>query len=130
MSVCMEEKTYLEQKVDVLYDIGMSDKHAIREYLKSETKNDISEEARENHIDRLARDMMMNYYDGDVSFVKTNKTKARSYYEKLKRHCAGMETVYEDVIISIVGEFGLNALRKAHMIETCACFNGRKLYAI
>ena len=33
-------------------------------------------------------------------------------------------------LIRSIGENGLNILRKEHMIETCAAFNGRKLYAI
>lgn len=42
----------------------------------------------------------------------------------------GAETLYEDVIVSEVGEENLYALRQYHFIETCGNFNGRKLYAI
>ena len=41
-----------------------------------------------------------------------------------------METLYEDAIIEAVGQDGLYALREYHLIETCAMFDGRKLYAI
>lgn len=40
------------------------------------------------------------------------------------------DTVYEDVIIDLVGQRGLALLREFHLIESCAVFNGRKLYAL
>ena len=55
---------------------------------------------------------------------------ARKAYNHVKSYFGGkVETVYEDVIISIVGYSGLLLLRKYHLIETCAVLNGRKLYA-
>lgn len=40
------------------------------------------------------------------------------------------ETVYEDIIIELVGQRGLYLLREFHLIETCAVIHGRKLYAL
>ena len=40
------------------------------------------------------------------------------------------ETVYEDIIIELVGQRGLYLLREFRLIETCAVINGRKLYAL
>lgn len=40
------------------------------------------------------------------------------------------ETVYEDIIINLVGNRGLALLREFHLIETCAVLEGRKLYAL
>lgn len=40
------------------------------------------------------------------------------------------DAVYEDAIIALVGERGLRLLREFHLIETCAVFGERKLYAL
>lgn len=40
------------------------------------------------------------------------------------------ETVYEDIIINLVGERGLALLREFHLIESCGVIEGRKLYAL
>lgn len=59
-----------------------------------------------------------------------NEKQTREIYRDLRGMFPGVETLYENVIISAVGEEALYNLRKWHMIETCGCFNGRKLYAI
>ena len=56
--------------------------------------------------------------------------KANEYYNILKKHYPKADALYEDAIIGLVGMEGLQALREAHKIETCAMFYGRKLYAI
>lgn len=38
--------------------------------------------------------------------------------------------MYEDFIIRLVGEFGLQALKESNLIETCGVINGRQLYVI
>ena len=63
------------------------------------------------------------------AILKT-KDEARETLEALKRKYPGMETLYEDIIISAIGEEGLYTLRTHHLIETCGNFDGRKLYAI
>lgn len=40
------------------------------------------------------------------------------------------ETVYEDIIIDLVGNRGLSLLREFRLIEPCAVLEGRKLYAL
>lgn len=51
-------------------------------------------------------------------------------YELLIEECHDFETVYEDRIIDIVGEEGLEILRQSKFIETCGVIDGRKLYAL
>ena len=55
---------------------------------------------------------------------------AKDLHELLCAKHPEMETLYEDTIIDCIGFYGLMLLREKHMIETCAMFNGRKLYAI
>ena len=55
---------------------------------------------------------------------------AQKAYTHIESHFGGkVDAVYQDAIIDLVGEKGLTLLRKYHLIETCAVFNGRKLYA-
>lgn len=63
------------------------------------------------------------------AILKT-KDEARETLEALKRKYPGMETLYEDIILSAVGNEGLYTLCKHNLIEACAIFGGRKLYAI
>ena len=63
------------------------------------------------------------------AILKT-EAQAREILRDLKGMHPNMETLYEDVIVSSVGQEGLYALRSHHLIETCGNFEGRKLYTI
>lgn len=63
------------------------------------------------------------------AILKT-EAQAKEILRDLKGMHPNMETLYEDVIVSAVGEEGLYALRCHHLIETCGMLEGRKLYAI
>lgn len=63
------------------------------------------------------------------AILKT-ESQAKEILRDLKGMYSNMETLYEDIIISAIGEEWLYALRQYHMIETCGNFEGRKLYAI
>lgn len=41
-----------------------------------------------------------------------------------------VDAVYEDKIIDLVGERGLNLIREFHLMEPCGSIDGRKLYAL
>ena len=64
--------------------------------------------------------------------IRTQSREEHAYdlYNKIVSYMNGNETIYEDVIISLVGYSGLSLLREFNLIETCAMFNGRKLYAL
>ena len=63
------------------------------------------------------------------AILKT-EDEARETLEALKRKYPGMDTLYEDVIISAIGEEGLYTLRTHHLIETCGSFEERTLNSI
>lgn len=63
------------------------------------------------------------------AILKT-EAQAKEILRDLKGMRPNMETLYEDVIVSDIGQEGLYALRQYHLIETCGNFEGRKLYAI
>lgn len=60
----------------------------------------------------------------------TKYTYVDAVYELVKDKCAGMDSIYEDYIIKLVGECGLAALKRAGWIESCGVVNFRKLYVL
>lgn len=62
--------------------------------------------------------------------VLKTEQQAKNILADLKGMYPDMETLYEDVIVSAIGQEALYALRQHHLIETCGNFDGRKLYAI
>lgn len=58
------------------------------------------------------------------------KTYARLVYDIVKNETDGLDAVYEDFIEHCVGIYGLNALLKAKLLESCGVVNGRKLYTL
>ena len=51
-------------------------------------------------------------------------------YEMVERECKGVDAIYEDYIIYLVGVKGLKALLKNRLLETCGVINGNQLYAL
>ena len=51
-------------------------------------------------------------------------------YDFVKNEANGLDAIYEDFIIQIVGLIGLQSLRENKLIESCGVVNGRALYAL
>lgn len=51
-------------------------------------------------------------------------------YEVVKQETQGFDAIYEDYILRLVGEYGLNVLRMYRLIETCGIINGHQLYTL
>lgn len=51
-------------------------------------------------------------------------------WKVLKKECQGMDAIYEDYILELVGTKGLEALIKDKRLETCGVINGRQLYVL
>lgn len=41
-----------------------------------------------------------------------------------------VDAIYEDKILGLIGEHGLNLIREFHLMEPCGSINGRRLYAL
>lgn len=54
----------------------------------------------------------------------------KQIYAIVKNECRGLDAVYEDYIINLVGLYGLLVLKGNKLLETCGVVNGRQLYAI
>ena len=51
-------------------------------------------------------------------------------YEIVKNDTEGMDAIYKDYIIQMVGVYGFNALHEARLIEGCRSVNARELYVL
>lgn len=51
-------------------------------------------------------------------------------YEIIKEEFEGIDAIYEESIIHMVGVFGLDLLKKHRLLESCGVVNGRQLYTI
>lgn len=108
----------LKHKVRILNELGLTNSEAVREHLLNAPD-----------IDEAASKMISNFFDGDKTFVDSNAN-PEFYLTFIKAKYPNAETIYEDTLISLIGKKGLEILRQSKSIETCAMFNGRKLYAL
>lgn len=51
-------------------------------------------------------------------------------YMTVKSETLGLDSIYKDYIINLVGVMGLNALIEHKLVEGCGVVNGRKLYVL
>ena len=51
-------------------------------------------------------------------------------YDTVKLESEGLDSIYRDYIINLVGVMGLNALIEHNLVEGCGIVNGRKLYVL
>lgn len=51
-------------------------------------------------------------------------------YKVVKNESLGLDAIYENYILELVGVEGLEILRKNRLIETCGVINGRQLYVL
>lgn len=57
-------------------------------------------------------------------------TYAEYCYEIPKHDAKGLDAMYEDYIIHVIGVAGLTELRTNNLLEPCGVVHGRHLYAI
>lgn len=51
-------------------------------------------------------------------------------YEIVSIDCKDLDAIYKDYIITIVGEYGFEALVDNKLLESCGIVNGRMLYTL
>lgn len=51
-------------------------------------------------------------------------------YDIVRLDTEGMDAIYKDYIIQMVGVYGFNALYSEKLIEGCGVVNGRQLYVL
>ena len=57
-------------------------------------------------------------------------TYAEYCYQILKSSDKGLDAMYEDYIIHLIGVAGLTELRGNHLLESCGIVLGRQLYTL
>ena len=63
------QKSYVDYKVSVLEDFGMRNSRAIKKKLDA-VAEDIADRTKMQHaIDRIARQMVLEYFDGDKTYA-------------------------------------------------------------
>ena len=55
---------------------------------------------------------------------------ANQVYEVIEKECRGLDAIYEDYIVNLVGYEGLDILKEEKLMETCGVVNGRQLYVL
>lgn len=66
-----------------------------------------------------------DYVLSDVKLVNPDDT-----YETVKENAKGLDAIYEDYIIELVGVDGLGLLLQERLLETCGVVDGRQLYTL
>ena len=61
--------------------------------------------------------------------IKMNAA-TKEIYDYVKDGCVGLDSIYENTIINLVGSYGLEILKDAKLLETCGVLNGRQLYVL
>lgn len=51
-------------------------------------------------------------------------------YDIVSHECKGVDAIYEDYIIYLVGGKGLKSLIENKLIETCGVIHGKQLYTL
>lgn len=51
-------------------------------------------------------------------------------YELIKEEFKGIDAIYEESIIHMIGVFGLDLLKEHRLLESCGVVNGRQLYVL
>lgn len=131
---------YIKEKVKILADFGLTDKHAVSEYLEEKCEG-ITEEAKIiSKVDMSARVLIDNFFNGDRSFVKrTHKAKdttSATYedmrplalYAKLKRTYPNHKVVTRSEITAVTGEKGFRGIQDAKYIKRAGTIGNEKVY--
>lgn len=55
---------------------------------------------------------------------------ANQLYFLVKEEFEGLDSIYEDALIHLIGVYGIHILKENGMLETCGVVNGRQLYVL
>ena len=55
---------------------------------------------------------------------------ATQLYFLIKEEYEGLDSIYEDALIHLIGVYGIHILKENKMLETCGVINGRQLYVL
>ncbi len=64
------ETDYIKYKAKILKELGLKNEVAVESYLRNRTAQCTSKEQREIKCDIIARTMLSDFYNGDMTFVR------------------------------------------------------------
>ena len=73
----LKQPNPITEKVKVLYELGMTDKAAVKAHLITETSGIKDPLKMEMKLDRVAHTMIMRFFDGDRQFVAKSTEKEK-----------------------------------------------------
>ena len=76
----VDNMNYLDYKAKILYQIGLTDIDGVKDYLEDKSMDAKTELNRRVKIDNAARQIMMDYYDGDRTFIARRRVNQRDLY--------------------------------------------------
>ena len=76
----VEKMNYLDYKAKILYQIGLTDIDSVKAYLEEKSIDAPTELNKRVKIDNAARQIMMDYYDGDRTFILRRRVSKRDLY--------------------------------------------------
>lgn len=68
--------------------------------------------------------------EGPVKETKKMSEMVKGLYDIVKRSCDGLDSIYEDYLIGLIGIHGVYHLKEAKLLETCGVVNGGQLYVL
>ncbi len=128
---------YIKEKVKVLADFGLTDKHAVAEYLEEKIEG-ITDEARiQIKVDMVSRQLIDAFFNGNRNFVKKGKNadieekedmRPLALYAKLKRTYPDYKVLTRSEIIAVTGERGFHGIQSAKYIKRVGNIGKEKVF--
>ena len=70
------------------------------------------------------------YVKAESKMEKVMGKNVKYIYNVVKQDCDGLDSVYEDYLIHLVGTYGVNLLKGNGLLESRGVIDGRQLYVI
>ena len=70
------------------------------------------------------------YVKAESKMEKVMGKNVKYIYNVVKQDCDGLDSVYEDYLIHLVGTYGVNLLKENSLLESRGVIDGRQLYVI
>ena len=70
------------------------------------------------------------YVKAESKMEKAMSKNVNYIYNVVKQDCDGLDSVYEDYLVHLVGTYGVNLLKENGLLESFGVINGRQIYVI
>lgn len=125
---------YIKEKVKILADFGLTDKHATAKYLTEKCEGITDKDRIISKVDFEGRKLINEFLDGNRKFVKYSKqavideTKPLYLYNKLKKVYAEYKVMTLSEIIAVTGKEGFRGIQSAKYIKRAGTIGKEKVF--